>query len=518
MTYFTALGVPLLRSLRHVGATAERTPRGIIASSVVVALAIYLLCAGVLLQERQDVWNGAQRDANNVAQLIERDVARNLELYDLSLRGVARGLAEPGFSRLPPTTQQLVLFDNAAEAPQLGAMLVLNEKGDIVFDSGHVPPRAANFGDHDYFTVHRNSPRVGLYVSHPYESLLNGTWSIALTRRLSHPDGSFAGVVLGSIRLDYFRDLFADTDFGPRGTMALMLDNGTMLMRRPYDWRSIGLQLRGTSNFERFRKARQGSFVGHAAIDGVERLYAFRQIGTFPLIVDVAPATDDIFTAWRHRAWVIGSLMGWLGVAIVVLATLLARQLARRMRAEAELVELVQTDSLTGLRNRRAFDAAFDAEWRRISRGTALSLLIIDIDLFKAYNDAYGHQAGDKALIAVALAINEASTGAGGFAARYGGEEFAVLLPGVSSKGAAQVGERIRASIADKQIAHRMSPFRHITVSVGSASAPEIACTSGGELIREADVALYEAKAAGRNFVHKATDRDVCERADTIAG
>lgn len=518
MTHFAAVDVSLPRRLRYVGAAARRTPRVIIASSVIVALAIYLLCAAVLWQEREDVWDNAQRDANNVAQLIERDVARNLQIYDLSLRGVVRGLAEPGFERLTPQVRQLVLFDNAAEAPQLGAMLVLDEKGNVVFDSAHIAPHAANFGERDYFTVHRNTADAGLYVSQPYELSPAGSWSIALTRRLSHPDGSFAGVVLGSIRLDYFRELFSGADLGPHGTMALMLDNGTMLMHRPYDPRGIGVQLRGTHNFERFRRAPHGSFVGHAVIDGVERLYAFRRIADFPLIVDVAPATDDIFAAWRHRAWVIGSLMGLLGITIVVLATLFARQLARRMRAEAELVELVRTDDLTGLRNRRAFDAAFDAEWRRASRGAGLSLLIVDIDHFKAYNDAYGHQAGDRALIAVARAIDDVSARAGGVAARYGGEEFAVLLPDVNAKGAAWAGEHIRSSVAKMQITHRSSPFRHITVSIGSASTTEVACEHGSELIRRADLALYEAKAAGRNFVSKAARDDICPRTDTLAG
>ena len=111
----------------------------------------------------------------------------------------------------------------------------------------------------------------------------------------------------------------------------------------------------------------------------------------------------------------------------------LAREIGRRAKAEDRLEELATTDALTGLKNRRKFDATIDMEWRRAARqGTPVALMMIDADHFKAYNDTWGHQAGDQVLVGVAICISDSVRRAGDCAARYGGEEFAVLMPGLS--------------------------------------------------------------------------------------
>lgn len=137
----------------------------------------------------------------------------------------------------------------------------------------------------------------------------------------------------------------------------------------------------------------------------------------------IAEAEPDIYAAWRRRALTIGSLIGAFALGFVTLSFILGTQLRRRMRAEAELKLLARTDSLTGLHNRRTLGGrSFEQEWRRARRTRSVfSLLFVDIDRFKAYNDTYGHQAGDDTLAAVARCIGENIRRPADTAARYGG-------------------------------------------------------------------------------------------------
>jgi diguanylate cyclase (GGDEF)-like protein len=171
----------------------------------------------------------------------------------------------------------------------------------------------------------------------------------------------------------------------------------------------------------------------------------------------------------------------------------------------ARLSRLSRIDALTGLANRRAFEeglesaAALSARMRR-----PLSLLMLDVDAFKGYNDAYGHQLGDEALRSVAACIATSLGRRTDLAARYGGEEFAVVLPATGADGAARLAERIRAAVAALVIPHPGSDHAVVTVSIGSGTLdPEALIAQHGEesLIRIADAALYRAKAGGRNTV-----------------
>jgi diguanylate cyclase (GGDEF)-like protein/PAS domain S-box-containing protein len=171
--------------------------------------------------------------------------------------------------------------------------------------------------------------------------------------------------------------------------------------------------------------------------------------------------------------------------------------------ATDQLKHLVRTDSLTDLLNRRAFDAAIDAEIRRSSRaGTALSLLLVDVDRFKAYNDQYGHPAGDECLRQVAQHLRASLKRPADIAARYGGEEFTAILPDTDEDGAYLVAEGFRRALAEARLPHIASERGYVTASVGVATyMPENLHRSALELIQTADSALYSAKAAGRDRV-----------------
>ena len=175
---------------------------------------------------------------------------------------------------------------------------------------------------------------------------------------------------------------------------------------------------------------------------------------------------------------------------------------------EEHLSNLAINDGLTGIYNRRYFDETLAREWKRTMREKApLSLIMLDIDYFKKYNDTYGHQAGDECLRQVATTISGALRRPADMAARYGGEEFVVVLPNFKLENSAKFGETIRAKIEALKMEHKQSdanPF--ITVSLGIASVVPSSISSYEELVGAADKALYSAKNKGRNRVCVAQD------------
>ncbi|MBP2300229.1 diguanylate cyclase [Azospirillum picis] len=163
-------------------------------------------------------------------------------------------------------------------------------------------------------------------------------------------------------------------------------------------------------------------------------------------------------------------------------------------------------DGLTGIANRRRFDETILREWRRCGRTCLpLSLIILDVDHFKAYNDQYGHQAGDECLRLVAEVLSERARRPGDLVARYGGEEFVCLLPETDRAGAAAVAESFRAGVAERGIPHQQSPVApHVTISLGVATTVPTADDGHEILAQTADRLLYQAKRAGRNCVQDA--------------
>lgn len=181
----------------------------------------------------------------------------------------------------------------------------------------------------------------------------------------------------------------------------------------------------------------------------------------------------------------------------------IVRDISQRKQMEEALQKLSVMDGLTGVGNRRLFDETLNREWKRAMRDQIpLSLIMLDIDFFKLYNDSYGHQGGDTCLKQVATALDQYTHRPTDLVARYGGEEFAVILPETTLEGAAELAEAIRSSIEGLQIEHNknaVSPY--VTVSLGVSTMVPERGVSHGQLISNADKALYRAKEKGRNQI-----------------
>ena len=297
-----------------------------------------LLFVLLILDGKRAADNESDQDAANMVDVIDHDTARTFEMFDLSLQGVVRGLTEPETARLTGRARQLALFDYAANATYLNAILVLDETGRIVEDSRSLVPPGLNLADRDYFQVHRDDPDVGMYLSRPFQSRFGqGEWNIAISRRLSKPDGSFGGVVVGTLDLEYFQSLFANLSLGANGEVTLFRNDGTLIARKPFRLAAIGRDLSSAPLFQLYPAARTGHFEFTSRTDGVPRRFTFGQVKNLPLVVSVGLAVDDIYAPWRQKALFAGAMMMALCGAILVLTMLLSREFARRRIAHTWL-------------------------------------------------------------------------------------------------------------------------------------------------------------------------------------
>ncbi|CAN7710557.1 sensor domain-containing diguanylate cyclase [Bradyrhizobium sp. LjRoot220] len=466
---------------------------------VLLALSFSTVCGWVLLEARRATEARATEVATSIANSLKAEIARNVDLLDLSLEGVMNNLKLPGLDRLSPEMRQLVLFDYSATARHPTSMFVIDETGRITHDSKKLTPPQHNMSDRDYFQFHRDNEYPGLFISRPLASRITGLSLVAFSRRLSHPDGSFAGVVLTAMLQDHFQAMFKDVSLGPNGTVTLARTDGIVLMRWPFRQDFIGSSIKRAGLFAHFPKASSGHYQSRAVSDGINRLFVYTQVGNSPLIVVVGQSLDDVFAAWWRQALAIGALMVALCAVTVMLAVFLHREFARRSAAERKLTILATIDGLTGLANRRHFNRTLAYEWRRAMRSRApVALLMIDADHFKTYNDAHGHQAGDRLLQAVAASIAANVKRPSDIGARYGGDEFAVLLPETSLGDAATLAAQIREDLIIRCGADEMQRD-HAKLSIGVASLVPGAEKKHRDLIAAADKALYEAKRLGRN-------------------
>jgi diguanylate cyclase (GGDEF)-like protein len=477
---------------------------------VTVAIGMLVLGSVVLLDARKDAWRQAQRASTNLVVALERDIARNLATYDLSLQGTMEVLRLPGSENANSELRRMALFDRASNAEYLGSVTIFGADGAIIASSTSSRTPTMDLADRDYFRIHREKADAGLFVSTPYRSRMRGGEpTMAISRRMSNADGGFGGVVVGALRLAYFGDLFAKLDLGSGGAVSLIRTDGLLMARYPVREGDVGRSLAGAETFRRFTEAPSGQFSAKASLDGVERLYTFRHVTGMPLIINVAMSVDDIYAAWWRKAWVIGSVLSLLCLATIALCLMFRREIVRRLEAEVALTQaaeqlsaMASTDALTGLANRRKFDTDLSREWLRAIRNKSpISLLMLDADCFKAYNDAYGHQGGDDVLRSIGAAIRRTVRRPTDVGGRYGGEEFVVLLPETELEGALGVAELIRRSVEGLALPHAGGPAGWVTVSIGATTAYPRPGDEQSRLVEEADAALYVAKRSGRNQV-----------------
>jgi diguanylate cyclase (GGDEF)-like protein/PAS domain S-box-containing protein len=704
---------------------------------------------------RFEALEDSRRDTANLARSLAQHAQDTIRTVDGVLSGMVEHLEtdakdEAGLERLRRLFQAQVTL-----LPQLNGLAFLDEQGVLIVGSLSAT-RRLSFADREYFQYHRANSDRGLYLGKPVLGKARAEWIIPVSRRIDHADGSFAGVALATVRIDYFQKLYDTFEIGNEGAILLALADGTLLVRRPFVESNIGKSiLAGVIFHDHLQKGPAGSAELKSSTDGVMRMNSYRRVDAYPLVIAVAEATDEILAPWWARARSELIRAGGLMAIILVLGALLARRtralhrqsamlratldnmdqglvvvdetghlpiysrralelldlsrefmssrpsvadviaylegrgeyhalgaevrdriapreaedvyerrrpngtilevrsvpfaggglvrtytdvtarnlaeqelkererllrlladnttdvvarlgpdlryayvspasrdvlgrepesltgrhagdivhpadrghwietlvkaqgkanevtqatyralrqdgsylwveenrrrltadegfivsirdISRRKEAEGQLETvnrqlqvLARQDGLTGLANRREFDEVLDVEFRRCKRdGTALSLIMIDVDRFKLFNDICGHPAGDACLRAVATAVKETLLRPGDLLARYGGEELAVILPNIQAAGASVIAERMREAVRALRIRHDANFDKIVTISLGVAwLTPGFAMKRSEDLVNMADGALYAAKAGGRDRVCLADDR-----------
>lgn len=279
----------------------------------------------------------AQVKLNNLNRLIAEQTRSALDIADTLLLTAARSAES---ARREPLAKQRIhdfLLTATQKEPWLNAVYVYDEAGNFLMGSGEPPPL---LGQQEAFTFHRQHIEDSFHMGAVARDAASGRWRMTFSRRWSKADGSFGGVVLGDGDLAYFQHLFGTLDMGRDGTINLFGDDGRLLVRQPYAEASIGKPVAYDSPIGPYlHRGPGGSFRAVSSVDGHERIFYYRHLDAYPVVVTTALATEDVLADWRKDTLQHLAVVALLSILFAVLGYRLSRQLLRRMTIERGMAE-----------------------------------------------------------------------------------------------------------------------------------------------------------------------------------
>jgi diguanylate cyclase (GGDEF)-like protein len=483
------------------------------------------------------------------ADIAKRSAEAQLEIIDSTqalLQVVARA-----YVTLVASGQQCASFISglATDVPWIKGFSVVGAD-DRIICSTHAGAIGLDVSDRPFIQDTRRSR--GLVLSDYVVTRPNSQPTIIAAYPILGKDETVSAIILAPFDLQWVGRLAAMIGQRAGASVFLVDSNGTVLSGIFGRDNSVGHNYSDHPLIRDILQRNEGT-VSAAGLDGVRRIFAFTHLpGTDARIVigfderEVLSRIDreidiaylqlvlfgllTLFVAWfggeklivepiralartaarigrgeldvRSRPEVWAAEFAPLASALDDMAIKLSARERELRSTNRHLEELASIDSLSGLANRRSFDTQLETEWQRAAKlERAVSLLMIDVDHFKLFNDKYGHLEGDTCLRLVGEVITSAVDGDIDFVARYGGEEFVVLLPDTGSERALKVAERLRAAVENQRITNLPAPTGYLTVSIGIASMRPRAGETPQSLIEAADAVLYEAKHRGRNTI-----------------
>ena len=513
---------------------------------VLVALAIAPLLFDrirLLQAERVDRVAAASQEATSLAR---RGIEAQQQIV-LAARSVLQVIAR-GYAAGASTSCDGFIAHVGADVRWMKSLLIIGPDGRIAC-SNFPDTVGLDLSDRAYF---QQALRTGDFVLSDYLfGRLQRAPTVVAALPIRGPDAIISGVIATGIDLEWIGRL-GDALTGRKGISALLIDgSGVVLARDPGSENWVGRRFADAPLVKAMLASPSGT-ITTAGLDGTRRIFGFLQVpGTNARIAvgldehEVLGRIDRemwfayvqlgsvcvlaLFAVWfggeqlivrpirslslaaarigrgkleaklAHHAW--AAEFAPLAAALDEMARSLAAREEELRIANAHLEELASIDGLSGLPNRRSFDAALSAEWRRAKTGQPLAMLMIDVDHFKPFNDRHGHVEGDECLRLIGEVIGIAAAKQSYFGARYGGEEFALLLPNTGARVAIETAEQLRRKVEDLRIAHAEAPAGLVTISIGVALLEPKRQQDTQVLVEAADAALYAAKRGGRNMV-----------------
>lgn len=499
--------------------------RSSLGRSIIVFLAI--MSVAVIAINGWTLWDSYNRtlrathdQAKNLSLSLARQAEDTFLQVEITLSDIAREISDHGVDGQNMESLSSLLRGRRAVLPQLQGLFVYDAEGNWLATSNTYTPALANNADREYFIWHRTHSDNEIHLGKVIRSRSSGNLVIPVSMRLTNPDGRFSGVVLATVSVDYFRQHYSYYVMSERSLLGLFLADGTILYVRPFPDSVINTSLSNSPLFTRIlRTSDSGSETWRSAMDNEVRIFGYARLKRYPLIVAAGYDKSDIQAQWRSDNLLDVILSTLLLLALFVLGFFVMRQVRVSMRNHLEMTQLrdnlttinhtlqalALVDGLTGLANRRQFDIFLEQSLQRSARTREpVSLIMMDIDFFKRYNDAYGHVAGDECLKKVGEALLSLSHRQSDLVARYGGEEFAMVLPYTSKADAARLAQRAVDTVRAMGLRHQDTEIAEqvVTISAGSYTCIASASSPDARAFKEsADQALYQAKRDGRNRV-----------------
>ncbi|SAL12541.1 EAL/GGDEF domain-containing protein [Caballeronia sordidicola] len=479
------------------------------ALGTLVLVLLWTVIFARLSVEREAATHASMASAAILSSALEQHTIKAIHQVDQITRFVKYEFEKtPGQFNLASTVEKGVV-----QSDTLVQVSLIDEHGVLIANTAEPNPKPVDLSDREHFQVHALSNDDLLYISKPVLGRVSRQWTLQITRRLNHPDGSFAGVVVVSENPSYFTsDFYNVASIGREGVVAVVSDNGSVLARSTGAGSTTSkangrmMKMGGGSSGDNADSVFTASGIyptsDHASgiyvdpIDNVTRIVSYRHIDGYPLGVLVGLSQAEEFVDYNHTRRVYLLMATFISLAMLGFFAVATGLIGKLLGREREMTHLVEYDLLTGLRNRYSTLQTLRHDVVRPENVGHLALLFIDLDNFKTVNDTLGHNAGDIVLQMTASRLAE-TVGDHGTLSRIGGDEFVVVVKGVDvERQAVEMAEAVSHMFSTPFDVRGSAFVLHASVGIALYS---VSSESEIDLLKKADLAMYSAKDAGKN-------------------